>query len=241
MAARRIEIVLDLKGRLPGQFTLARMAEYMQQFALLAGGADRILFSEIRQGSTCIAARPTSPGGISIVRKRVENASRGNGPRDARKAFLRLADMAEKDGVPGKITDGKLAIAYLPTNRPQYRPLKLYERGHLTGVLEGVLRDGPSGVKARIRPNASKQIICTATPGVAKKLGEMFLDDVRVFGPGWWERDADGKWACETIHIESVEKLRDDNLANAVADIRKTPIEWLDDPWDEFESVAGEA
>lgn len=241
MSAHRMEIVLEMKGRRPGQFTLARIAEYMQQFAVLAGGGGQLLFSEVREGSTCIAARPSGPGATSVVRKRIEKASRGGGSREACRAFLRLADMAEADGVPGRIMDGKLAIAHLPTNRPRFQPLRLHERGHLTGVLEGILRDGSSGVKARIRPQGARQVICTATASVAKKLGEMFLDDVRVFGPGWWERDSDGKWACESLHIESVDKLRPDSLASAVADIRRTQITWSDDPWDEFDSVAGEA
>ena len=241
LARTTSEIVFRLKGRKPHQIPLARMAAYMQEFATLIGAADAVLFSEIRDGSTCIAANPKGGGALSSIRRRVVDASLGKGPREACAAFDHLTDMANADRSPAKVTDGPSTIVFFPTNRPVYEPLRLHERGHITGVLEGVLRDGSKGIKARIRPDGGSMIICTATSAVGKSIGGMFLDTVRAHGSGAWRRDESGKWACEKFSIESISRVSTASLRSAVDEIRSIEMTWEDDPWADFDEAAGTA
>lgn len=235
------EIIFELKGRMPHQIPLARMAAYMQEFAALIDAKDAAFFSEIRQGSTRIAARPRHAGGQSTIRRRVLNASIGVGPKEAVAAFKRLADLANVDRAPAKITDGRTAIVYLPTNIPKYEPLRLIERGHITGILEGVYRDGQKGVKARIRPDKEPFVICTVTSAVGKNMGGLFLEYVRAHGSGQWRREVTGKWVCESFHIESVDGISGASLWDAVSEIRALDFTLADDSWDEFDGVASQA
>jgi hypothetical protein len=234
------EIVFELKGRKPRQIPLARMAAYMQEFAALVGTSEAVLFSEIRPGSTCIAANPRGNGTSSVIRRRIINASKGKGPKEARTAFRRLTELASGDQTRAKVTDGHTTIVYLPSNLPAYDPLKIIERGHITGILEGVYRDG-NGVKARIRPDGGSMIICTASAAISKSMGNLFLDHVRAFGSASWRRDQSGKWTCETMQIESISKVSTASLRAAVDDIRAIDLVWEDDPWADFEDLAGHA
>lgn len=235
------EIVFELKGRMPHQIPLARMASYMQEFAALIGSDDAALFSEIRPGSTRIAARPREAGGQSAIRRRVLNASVGKGPREAVAAFKKITELASADRAPAKVTDGHTAIVHFPSNLPTYDPIRVIERGHVTGLLEGVLRDGQRGVKARIRPDGEPLIICTATGAVGKRLGGLFLEYVRAYGFGHWKREKSGKWVCESLHIESIDPLSNVPLREAVRDLRGLDVAWIDDGWDEFDEVASQA
>jgi hypothetical protein len=235
------EIIFELKGRMPHQIPLARMASYMHEFAVLIGAADAAFFSEIRKGSTRIAARPREAGGQSTIRRRVLNASIGKGPREAVAAFKKLTELANVDRAPAKITDGRTAIVYLPTNLPTYEPLRLIERGHITGILEGVYRDGQKGVKARIRPDKEPLVICTVAAAVGKNMGGLFLDYVRAYGCGHWRRDLTGKWLCENFHIENIDRISGASLRDAVREIRAIDFAFTDDHWDDFEEVASQA
>jgi hypothetical protein len=234
------EIVFQLKGRKPRQIPLARMAAYMAEFAALIGTSEPVLFSEIREGSTCIAANPRGNGSASVIRRRIISASRGEGPKDARAAFRHLTELANADRARAKVTDGSTTIVHLPSNLPVYDPLKLIERGHITGILEGVYRDG-NAVKARIRPDGESIIYCTATAAIGKNMGSLFLDHIRAFGSGTWRRSQSGKWVCESMHIESISKVSAAPLRAAVDELRTLDLAWEEDPWADFDEVAGHA
>jgi len=235
------EIIFELKGRMPHQIPLARMAAYMQEFATLIGSVDAALFSEIRSGSTRIAARPREAGGQSTIRRRVLNASVGKGPREAVAAFKKITELANADRAPAKVTDGHTAIVHFPSNLPTYDPIRVIERGHITGILEGVLRDGHKGVKARIRPDGAPMIICTASTAVGRNVGGLFLDYVRAYGSGHWRRESTGKWVCESFNIDSIERVSSASLRDAVQDLRALEMTWIDDGWDDFDEVASQA
>jgi hypothetical protein len=235
------EIIFELKGRMPHQIPLARMAAYMQEFAALIGTDDAALFSEIRQGSTRIAAMPREAGGQSSIRRRILNASKGVGPREAVAAFRKITELANADRAPAKVTDGHTAIVHFPSNLPAYDPIRVIERGHITGVLEGVLRDGHKGVKARIRPDGGPMVICTASTAVGKNVGGLFLEYVRAYGSGHWRRESTGKWVCESFSIDSIERVSGVSLREAISDLRTLDLTWSDDGWEDFDEVASQA
>lgn len=232
------EIILEIKNLHPDELTLNRMAAYMREFSTLLGAHDKLRFSAVRIGSTCIVAKPSSAGGISAIRKRVLAASKGDGPKEAIAAFDKLSSMASDDGTPAKILDGVFPLAFLRANRPISPALRIYDRGHVSGVLEGLLRDSRSGaVKAKLRPADGPQINCTVDKKMAPRIGEYFLCPVRVYGPAQWERNSDGQWSCVELQIEDVIKLNTAPLSEALENLRNIPIEWEDDPWDGFEDL----
>lgn len=235
------EIILELKGRKPCQMPLTRIAAYMQEFATLIGSPDAAFFSGIRAGSTRIAARPRAAGGKSVIRRRIVNASEGRGPRDAVTAFRKLADFSIADRAQARVTDGRTAIIHFPSNLPAFDPIRVIERGHISGVLEGVLRDGQKGVKARIRPDREALINCTASITVGKEMAALFLQYVRADGSGHWKRESSGKWVCESFQIEKIRALSNITLREAVRDLRELDLDWSECDWDEFDGVASQS
>lgn len=232
----RNELVFELKGRLPSQTPLSRMAAYMSEFAVLLGGQNSLLFSEVRKGSTCIAARAKQGGALGQARQRAIRASRGEGPKDAQSAFKKLCRLANDDRLPAKIKSRSGVLLYLPSFEPAQFPLKVRDSGHVTGELSGIVRDGKSGVKARIRPlDGGPLVYCTADEKIGREMGNYFLSYVRVYGTGWWIRDIDGNWSCESMQVESAQKLENVSISDAIRKIRSLEIDWSDDPFD-FES-----
>lgn len=233
------ELVLELKGVRPSNLPLARLAAYMREFASLIGDG-AMLFSEIREGSTCVAARAAPGGSLSKARARIERARVGQGPREARSAYRNLCDMTATDGYPGRVREGATTVLHFPQRLNNRAHLRVHERGHITGELSGVLRDGEKGkVKARIRPmNGGTFIYCTANETIGKKMGAMFLLTVRVYGAGWWTRNEDGTWVCDSLHVDEVHRVENTDLRRAVDDLRRLDITWEDDPFADFEGAA---
>lgn len=232
------ELVLELKGVRPSQMPLARLAAYMREFAQLIGDGP-FLFSEIREGSTRVAARPPAGGSLSKARARVERASAGIGPREARAAYQKLCEMTAADALPGRVLEGASTVLHFPRARSSVSAIKLYERGHITGELSAVLKDGEKGgVKARIRPaDGGPYVYCTADEKIGREMGALFLCSVRAYGAGWWVRNDDEAWVCEDLHVDEVHRVYDVGLAEAVENLRGLDLTWDEDPFADFESA----
>jgi len=232
------DLVFELKGKLPKQVALSRMASYMAEFATLIGGKGEILFSDVREGSTCIAAKVGKGGSVNQSRERAVLASRGSGPRDAQKAFEKICQMSQEDNLPAKIRANSAIILHFPTPKLVRSALKIQDYGSLTGELSGIVRDGKAGVKARIRPlDGGPLIYCTADEKTGRELGNYFLGFVRVFGNGWWSRSADGEWFCDSLHVESAYKVNNVSVSEAFKTMRELDVEWSEDPFGFDEDV----
>lgn len=226
------ELVLELKGKEPQQLTLKRVAEYMNEFASFIGSNSETLFSEIRVGSTCIAAQAAA-GGTTKLQKRAIDASRGLGPLDAQKAFMKISEMASQDRLPARFWANRSVILHFPKPPKKFEPLKIWERGHITGVVSGLVGDGKSGVKVRVRPlDGGPLVYCKTNERFGRELGKNFLSCVRVFGPGCWARGVDGTWVCEEIEVEEVIVVEQTQLEDAFASLQELDVTWTDDPFD---------
>ena len=65
----------------------------------------------------------------------------------------------------------------------------------------------------------------------------MFDEPVRVFGPGYWVRDADGAWNLKSFKIEGFERLKTTTLSEALADIRSLPLGLEPDAYPELDLI----
>lgn len=227
------ELIFELKGKLPQQVALSRMASYMAEFAILVGGRGDALFSDIRRGSVCIATRPGKEMSVGEARNRAILASRGEGPKDAQMAFNRICAMSAEDRLPAKVRSQSGVVLHFPVPKVVRPALRIRDTGHVTGELSGIVRDGKDGVKARIRPlDGGPLVYCTADERIGRELGNYFLGCVRVYGSGWWERNQNGEWSCQTLHVESAKKVSTAALNEAFKELRALDITWSDDPFD---------
>ena len=242
----RDEIEFYLDGKKPKDLPLVRLAEYMREFAALLGENENIFFSDVREGSTRIVAYAKQGRNLSPAVNRALALSRGEGPEDARRAHRRIGAMARKDGRrAARITRNKTTLLHIavPQEIRNSLELRIRDRGHLTGQLWGVLTKDKKTLGVRIRPlDGSAQIQCTASVGIADKLGIHISKPIRVHGPGWWARSPDGEWRCESLEIESVEPVRSVTLIDAFRDLREVDLGWTDDPiLEEFWRESSEA
>lgn len=236
------ELVFELKGKTPDQMPIARLAAYMKEFAALLGGKEPPMFSAVRRGSTCIAATLPASGGMSAARKRVYEASKGFGPKEAQKAFDALTALAEADRAPARVLAKSGTVIHLPRSSNYPRPLSVHERGSITGRLTGMVDDKAGGAKARIRPmDGGPLVFATASGRVADGLGTFFRKYVRIYGFGEWRRNEDGKWLCAGIEISEIHTVDNVNVVEAITSIRELPIAWSENPFDEFDSDVNSA
>lgn len=235
-----IEMSWILEGRSPDQIPMVRLAEYMQQLAILLGETESVHFDRIEKACTKLVAR--FDGGLPAqkAQSRAYAVRERRAPADAMRAYRRLDEMVGEDRGNARLTFGSAAILRFPGRVsviPQ-KSLRLIDHAHITGKLYALSGEASSGVKARIRPrDGSGYVACTADDAIGRKLGKYFLDTVRAYGRGVWTRSNDGHWCCESLHILDVVPVKDISLRDAVNELRKIEAEWPEDPLSEWEAL----
>ncbi|MEM6890892.1 MAG: hypothetical protein AAF636_22560 [Pseudomonadota bacterium] len=231
------ELVFVLKGVQPEQLSIGRLAAYMKEFASLLGSPDRSFFSGVRNGSTCIAAK-LAPGEIGKARSRVFDASKGFAPAEATNAYEKLAQMAENDQLAARVVGKTGTVIHFPRGSNKRTELSVFERGHVTGRLSGIV-DDKSGATVRIRPmDGGPLVYASANNKMADSLGSYFRKLVRVYGTGKWTRDDNGRWVCSKMQIDEIHTVEDVNIRQAIHAMRELEIEWAEDPFEGFESAS---
>ena len=232
-----IEISWILDGRSPEQIPLARLAEYMQQFAALLGDDKDVHFARIEEGSTRLVAKlaPGKPAQRAQARVYAVRDRRA-APAEATRAARRINEMVSQDHTQARITFGAGAILRFSGKvAEQDRAVTLTDTATITGRLYALV-ETPTGLNARIRPrNAAAYIACTADAEVGRELRNFFMEAVRVQGHGKWTRSVGGEWACESVHIKKVDGVSDVSLRDAINTLRATQVVWPEDPladWD---------
>lgn len=233
---RKDEIELHLSGRKPQDIPLARLAEYMREFAILLGQPDNVFFSKIEDGSTRILAYAKQGRDLGPAARRAVALSQGEGAIEARRARDKIGGMARTDRRRARVLRNRTTLLHISPEPATSTELKVRDRGHITGQLWGILTDSADTMKVRIRPfDGGPQVQCTASVQLAEKIGVHISKPVRAFGSGWWRKGTDEKWICESLEIESIEAVKSHKLSDIFGELRALPLEWDDDPFlDEF-------
>ncbi|MEQ1696008.1 MAG: hypothetical protein ABL901_09235 [Hyphomicrobiaceae bacterium] len=229
MKERRFKIDVFTPETLP----MARLAEYMLEFAKVLGEPDRVHFVDVGYGSAVLRARIEEVA-VPKVAQRLAEASRGQGDPAALKAIQVLDDMLANDNAVGQLLDerGAEIIAFQGRNRP--KPLE-YGPFREDGVLEGVvIKVGGKGASVPIwlqdRETVYKK--CTARRPLARKLAKHYDGGLlRVSGTGSWMRLATGAWLMRSFEIKSFDVLDDASLADVIKRLQGVEgADWGDDP-----------
>ncbi len=235
-----------LDGRRPNQIPLARLAEYMQNLAVLFGEIDNVHFEQVFEGSTCLEAkiRPGIPS--QRVQERVAAVRQKRAPADAMRAYHRLDEMVHEDRGPARLSCGPAIILRFPGKViEKYKPASILERGTVVGRLYFLMEESPGQLRVRIRPRTGNAYVpCTADGSIGRHLRNYFMDAVRASGRGMWERMESGEWSCRSLHIDDVQPVKDSSLREAINALRNVEAHWSDDPlaeWLEIEERSGAA
>lgn len=225
----------------PDTLPMARLAEYMAQFAKLLGEPDRVHFVEVERGSAILRARIDEVA-VPKVTRRLSDAAQGQGDPVALKALKDLDDMLANDNAVGQLLDeaGDEVIAFPGRNRP--KPLE-YGPFREDGVIEGVvIKIGGKGETVPIWLQDNERMHrCGARRPLARRLAKYYDGGLlRVSGTGNWMRLDTGAWQMRSFEVKDFEVLDDAPLADVIKRLHGVEgADWDADPLAELEQFRG--
>lgn len=238
----------------PETIPMAKLAEYMADFAELLGKEHAVHFETVEPGSTQIVSRVEFED-VPKVRARLTEMRNGTAPKELAQLMAQIDNRLANDNATGRILFAENErgvpadvgvrvttelLAFPGRDRPKalrYGPFN--QDGHLDGVLIGVVGKDET-VSIKLQNGDVTYSHCDTTRTVACDLGKHMFEPVRIYGVGRWTREADGAWTLLRFRIRHFEVLGKDNLRETVAALRAVPgSEWkhFKDPLAELDDL----
>jgi hypothetical protein len=193
------ELYIDALG--PATISMARLAEYMADFAKLLGHREHVHFEGVRRGSLSVASRVEPIAQIKI-RRRIDEVRYGNGPKAAIEAYQSLDDRLAEDNAIGCVVHGSAkVIEFRGRTRLVEHSLGPIEQ---VGTLDGeVIQIGGRDETVNVHLRTSDDVVhCVTTKAIARRLAHhLFGPPIRLGGVGRWSRSESGKWAVRSFTI----------------------------------------
>lgn len=206
----------------PDTIPMAKLAEYMADFATLLGKENAVHFAGLEKGSTRLAARIEFED-VPKVTQRLHDIRRGIPPKDAAKVFKEIDDRLANDNAVGRIFMEGLDTPVLDfpgRDRPKpvsYGPFA--QEGSLDGLLIAVGGKDET-VPLRLQNGETIYTNCDTTRLIAKELGKHLYEPIRVHGIGRWMREADGTWSLLRFKVHRFDVLEKESLRDVVTALR---------------------
>jgi hypothetical protein len=230
----------------PETIPMAKLAEYMADFAALLGREHAVHFHHLEGGSTKIVSSVEFED-VSKVTTRLQEIRNRTAHKDLVQLAAKIDDRLANDNAIGRIlfeAEGRGATAELLTFQGRDRPkVQSYgpfnQEGHLDGVLIGVGGKDET-ISVRLQNGEIAYSHCETTRVIARELGKHMFEPVRIYGTGRWLREADGNWTLRHFRVHRFDVLDDSSLRDAVAVLRAVPGSgWkdIDDPLAELDDL----
>ena len=222
---RRFRFHIDAYS--PTDIPMAKLAEYMADFAELLGREHRVHFDRLEDGSTTIVSRVERED-VPKVDHRLQAVRQGTAAKELVSLIAQIDERLANDNATGRILaeiDGQRAelIVFPGRDRPKvpsYGPFK--QEGHLDGELISVGDKGDT-INIRLQNGATIYSKCETTRPIARELGRHMFEPVRIHGTGRWQRDAQGDWVLLGFRVTRFEVLEGGTLREAVTALRAVP------------------
>jgi hypothetical protein len=204
----------------PATISMARLAEYMSDFAELLGYQEHVHFEAVKPGSLSLTSR-VEPIAQNKVRRRVEEVRYGNGPKSAIKASQSLDCRLAEDNAAGRIMHrAAKVIEFSGRSRVVERSTGPVEQ---KGTVDGeVIQIGGRDETINVHLKAGDDVVhCVTTRALARRLAHhIFGPPVRLSGLGVWSRSESGKWTLRSFTIHDFEALDQTPLPKLFEDLR---------------------
>ena len=230
----------------PKTFPMAKLAEYMADFAALLGRERAVHFAGLEDGSTKIAALVEYED-LPKVENRLDDIRHGNWSRETAKLFEQIDHRLANDNAIGRIyfdeatPDHPAAdlVVFPGRLRPKpqsYGPFN--QDGHLDGLLISIGGKDET-ISVRLQNGESIYSNCETTRALARQLAKHLFEPVRIYGTGRWTREVNGQWTLVRFRVQSFDVLAPDTLKDAVAALRGVRGRWseISDPLAELEDM----
>jgi hypothetical protein len=219
-------LIFHIDAYSPETIPMAKLADYMTDFAALLGRENAVHFTGLENGSTSLAARVESED-VPKVTARLDDIRRGHPPKDAAKAFAQIDTRLASDNATGCILieadepDSLTELLAFPgRNRPKaptYGPFT--QEGSLDGILISVGGKDDT-IPLRLQNGDTTYSNCDTTRAIARDLGKHLFEPIRVHGTGKWLREPDGAWTLLRFRVHRFDVLAKDSLRDSVAALR---------------------
>jgi hypothetical protein len=204
----------------PATIPMARLSEYMADFAALLGHEEHVHFEKLSEGSVAILSR-VDPVAEVKVQRRLEEVRYGTAPRAAMEALSAIDDKLAADNAVGSIRRGSAKIIEFPgRNRPKESSLgPIVQPGTVDGeVIQVGGRDETINVHIKSGDDFHR---CITTKAIARRLAHhIFGPPVRLRGRGTWSRAESGEWKLHRFDIETFEVLDETPLSKLFDGLR---------------------
>lgn len=221
----------------PATIPMARLAEYMTHLAQVLGEPASVHFVGLEEGST-VLVHAVAREAVPKVRMRTEAVRRGEGPRDAVRAYQTINRLLREDNGVGRLTEERTGVVLAFPGREEAE--ESYQSVRQEGSVDGrVVRVGGTQQQVPVILVADGEEVagCHADRHVAKQLAQRLFDYVRLYGSGRWRRDAEGAWSLVDFKIKSFEVLREGSLSSVVATLREIAAEVDPEAYGELDAI----
>jgi hypothetical protein len=216
---------LRILGRNPSDMPLARLAEYLSEFAAMLGRENNPIFHGIRQASTGLVARVPEPRNAP-TRLRLVEARKDPADSPAGKHLLKIEALMAADGIStATVIAAANAEMFNLSATPQPEPLlRIKQEGEVDGrvVQIGGIHDA-SHVRL-LPPRGAPFRLVVKDETLATQLARQFKGaPVRLRVSGWWVRTEAGWWPEDTCVVIGCEVLDEAPAAEVFAQLAAVP------------------
>ena len=234
-----IEYRFKIDAYTPQTMPMARLAEYMAELACLLGEPNAVHFKRLAPGST-VLVQTVEIEAVPKVRQRTSSVRRGDAPQEAVRAYRALNRFLRDDNAVGTLREKRKTSAIVLRFPGRLEAEEKYTSIREFGSIDGVInRIGGRDETIHVSIESdSRQISgCYTTRTIAKELGHLIFEPVRLSGRGKWSRDTEGVWTLEEFKIESFQPLTEAPLSEALKELRDIKADWGDDPLSELHAM----
>jgi hypothetical protein len=192
----------------PATISMARLADYMRDFAEMLGHPEHVHFDKLKAGSLSLATR-VDPVAQNKVAHRVEEIRYGGGPKPALRAKQSLDDRLAEDNAIGRVVHrGAKVIEFAGRNRMVEKSTGPIEQADtLVGeVIQIGGRDETINIHLKMGDDVFSH--CVTSKAVARRLAHhLFGPAIRLRGTGVWSRAESGAWRLHRFSLDDFEPL----------------------------------
>lgn len=207
----------------PETIPMARLAEYMQNLAILMGHENGVHFERLLPGSTQLAARIDHEY-VPKVEAQLDRIRTGDAPTEVLKAQCEIDRLLAEDNATGFLYEGAdrgaQVLQFPGVTRPKpktYGPFR--QEGSLDGVVISV-GGADQTAHVQLQNGDLKYTGIETDRETARRLAKHMYEAVRVMGTGRWLRDATGAWILKKFTVTSFVELEPQTLSSAVERLR---------------------
>ncbi|MSP47937.1 MAG: hypothetical protein EXQ95_01295 [Alphaproteobacteria bacterium] len=231
-----VEFRFKVDGLTPATLPMWRQAEYMRELARLLGEKEHVRFLDLEPGSA-IFRQQVEHQAAPKVRARVLSLLAPDASDDVMRPFRRLDQMLADDNAVGELRERnqRSVVVRFPGRDGTTAEIgPIVQEGSVSGELVWVGGEDRTA-HAHVRDGDVK-IPCEVPRDVAKQLGSLLFQNIRLSGKGRWKRNRNGAWELLEFKATDFAKLSDATFREAVTQLREVGL----GDWKNVPDAAGE-